>query len=63
MDFVEEVAPLTIRLSEQHGLIAGSFYGRGLSGHDKDQLLRSWRVGKIQVMVAAKTFGLGINQP
>ena len=63
MDFVEEVAPLTIRLSEQHGPIAGSFYGRGLSGHDKGQLLRSWRVGKIQVMVATKTFGLGINQP
>ena len=63
MDFVEDVAPLTIQLSEQHGLNAGSFYGRGLSGHDKDQLLRSWRAGEIQVMVATKAFGLGVNQP
>ena len=35
MDFVEDVVPLTIQLSEQHGLNVGSFYGRGLSGHDK----------------------------
>lgn len=63
VDFVEDVAPLTIQLSEQHGLNAGSFYGRGLSGHDKDQLLRSWRAGEIQVMVATKAFRLGVNQP
>ena len=63
VDFVEDVAPLMIRLSEEHGLKAASFYGRGLSGHDKDQLLKSWREGLIQVMVATKAFGLGVNQP
>ena len=63
VDFVEDVTPLMIRLSEEHGLKAASFYGRGLSGHDKHQLLKSWREGLIQVMVATKAFGLGVNQP
>ena len=63
VDFVEDVAPLTMQLSDEHGLNAGSFNGRGLSGHDKDQLLRRWRAGEIQVMAATKAFGLGVNQP
>ena len=57
VDFVEDVAwPFNFL---NNSLNAGSFYGRGLSGHDKDQLLRSWRAGGIQVMVATEAFGLG----
>ena len=62
VDFVEDVAPLSMRLREEHGVKAGSFYGRGLSGHDKDEVLKSWRAGVIKVMVATKAFGLGVNQ-
>ena len=42
VDFVEDVAPLSMRLREEHDAKAGSFYGRGLSGHDKDKVLKSW---------------------
>ena len=62
VDFVEDVAPLCMKLREQHDVKAGSFYGRGLSGHDKDEVLKSWRAGVIKVMVATKAFGLGVNQ-
>lgn len=33
VDFVEDVAPLSMRLREEHDVKAGSFYGRGLSGY------------------------------
>ena len=62
VDFVEDVAPLCMKLREEHDVKAGSFYGRGLSGHDKDEVLKSWRAGVIKVMVATKAFGLGVNQ-
>ena len=62
VDFVEDVAPLSMKLREEHDVKAGSFYGRGLSGHDKDEVLKSWRAGVIKVMVATKAFGLGVNQ-
>ena len=52
---------MSMRLREEHSVKAGSFYGRGLSVHDKDEVLKSWR-GVIQVMVATKAFGLGVNQ-
>ena len=51
-----------MKLREDHGVKAGSFYGRGLSGRGKDEVLKSWRAGVIQVMVATKAFGLGVNQ-
>ena len=62
VDFAEDVAPLCMKLREEHEVKAGSFYGRGLSGHDKDEVLKSWRAGVIKVMVATKAFGLGVNQ-
>ena len=62
VDFVEDVAPLCMKLREEHDVKAGSFYGRGLSGHDKDEVLKSWRAGVIKVMIATKAFGLGVNQ-
>ena len=62
VDFVEDVAALSMRLREEHDVKAGSFYGRGLSGHDKDEVLKSWRASVIKVMVATKAFGLGVNQ-
>ena len=55
--------PLALKLKESFGLKTGSYYGRGLSGHDKDEVLQSWRSGVIQVMVATTAFGLGVNQP
>ena len=55
--------PLALKLSEGFGLKTGSYYGRGLSGHDKDEVLQSWQNGIIQVMVATTAFGLGVNQP
>ena len=62
VDFVEDVAALSMRLREEHDVKAGSFYGRGLSGHDKDEVLKSWRASVIKVMVATKAFGLEVNQ-
>ena len=51
-----------MRLREEHDVKAGGFYGRDLSGHHKDEVLKSWRAGVIKVMVATKAFGLGVNQ-
>ena len=62
VDFVEDVVPLVLKLSESFGLKTGSYYGHGLSGHNKDEVLQSWRNGVIQVMVATTAFGLGVNQ-
>ena len=63
VDFVADVVPLALKLSEMFGLKTGSYYGRGLSGHDKDEVLQSWQSGVIKVMVATTAFGLGVNQP
>ena len=63
VDFVADVVPLILKLSEMFGLKTGSYYGRGLSGHDKDEVLQSWQSGVIKVMVATTAFGLGMNQP
>ena len=63
VDFVADVVPLALKLSEMFGLKTGSYYGRGLSGHDKNEVLQSWQSGVIKVMVATTAFGLGVNQP
>ena len=63
VDFVAHVVPLALKLSEMFGLKTGSYYGRGLSGHDKNEVLQSWQSGVIKVMVATTAFGLGVNQP
>ena len=63
VDFVADVVPLALKLSEMFGLKTGSYYGWGLSGHDKDEVLQSWQSGVIKVMVATTAFGLGVNQP
>ena len=63
VDFVADVVLLALKLSEMFGLKTGSYYGRGLSGHDKDEVLHSWQSGVIKVMVATTAFGLGVNQP
>ena len=62
--YVEFVRPplLNTRLREEHGEKAGSFYRRGLSGYDKDEVLKSWRAGMIKVTVATKALGLEVNQ-
>ena len=62
VDFVADVVPLALKLSEMFGLKTGSYYGRGLSGHDKNEVLQSWQSGVIKVMVATTAFGLGVNQ-
>ena len=63
VDFVTDVVPLALKLSEMFSLKTGSYYGRGLSGHNKDEVLKSWQSGVIKVMVATTAFGLGVDQP
>ena len=41
LDFVDDTVQLSMKLREEHGIEASSFYGRGLSGHDKDELLKN----------------------
>ena len=62
MDFVKDIAPLAIALSEK-GVKCGAFHGKKLSPQDKTKLVENWMRGEIQVMVCTKAFGMGIDQP
>ena len=62
VDFVKDVAPLTIAL-RQGGLNSCGYHGQGMSSHDKEATLLNWQKGEIKVMVCTSAFGMGIDQP
>ncbi|RAV28600.1 RecQ family ATP-dependent DNA helicase [Sinomicrobium soli] len=55
----------TVEISEHlkaNGITAGFFHG-GIPAADKEEKLRLWLGGNIQVMVATNAFGMGIDKP
>ena len=61
VDFVADVVPPALKLSEMFGLKTGSYYGRIFSGHDKDEVLQSCQIGVIKVMVATTVSDLHVG--
>ena len=58
-DFIAYIAPITQALNEL-GITCAHYHG-DLDAQSKLSSYRQWANGEVQVMVAAKAFGMGIN--
>ena len=64
VDFVKDVAPLTIALNEK-GINTCGYHGKMMSSHDKVKAVNNWCPADsvIQVMVCTTAFGMGVDVP
>ncbi len=60
-DFVADIGPIMCELRNQ-GLTCAAYYGE-LDSATREASQLQWMSGNVQVMVATKAFGLGINKP
>lgn len=60
-DFACHVGPIVLALCDR-GLQAVGYYGKMKDGEKSESYIK-WKSGEVQVIVATRAFGLGINKP
>ena len=60
MDFIQDVTRLVVAL-QGVGIEAAAFYGKKLSSTDKKIIIGKWKASEVQVIVATRAFGMGVN--
>lgn len=60
MDFIQDVTRLVVAL-QGVGIEAAAFHGKKLSSTDKKIIIRKCKASEVQVIVATRAFGMGVN--
>ncbi len=60
-DFVADIGPIMCE-QRNNGLTCAAYYGE-LDSATREAPQSEWMAGNVQVMVAMKAFGIGINKP